>query len=228
MLLPAIGRKKVLVKTVLTIVVCCLALTSNAQGRGAKTLVIQGNIPNCGAYATAYYKWLKEGKTKSDDTAADRAYVDKLYDEIILGEQYGDWGPASNPAKIMKFCKENVDDGTWGVGYLNTDDKMIKSIWEAMQAFDAPLLAEIPADHIKNRRPTAADLSNGKYAIVVCTTHTESLHYVLFHNTGSELVVYDPHVGKAQKSNADEFEGRKTFRPRGFVLRSTGIAIVLP
>ncbi|MDR1177390.1 MAG: hypothetical protein LBK64_01045, partial [Spirochaetaceae bacterium] len=89
----------------------CITVSRCVPGR-KRAFVTQpgGGNRQCGAFSTAYYQWLKAGKTLSADPREDKAAVDAIYNEIQFGggfagalEPYNIPLDYSDPLKIMKY-----------------------------------------------------------------------------------------------------------------------------
>ncbi|MDR1250286.1 MAG: hypothetical protein LBK63_13420 [Treponema sp.] len=199
--------------------------------------VRQTNEPNCGGFTTVYYEWLKEGKYGSANEAADKLVVSGVYNQIRFGDSYSSifsgLENGSNPAKIMKYLKDNVGDP--GLFYLDPDNTEFQGINQAIQTIDSDLWNELEGNV---RNEVIPDLKPFQYAIGIYsvfnsvehlqTQQLDGLHYLLFHHNGELLVAYNPWDGYPKPAYYEQLIQKEPIVHNGRILVPTGSGILLP
>ena len=191
-----------------------------------RTFVTQSSDPSdqmCGAYSLAFYKWLKAGKAHSESEATDRFEVQTIYNQIMFGPAYFNVSAtgmgvvnlsmANNPVKMLDFSVEVLEKSTAKFFYDGNNPALV-DIKNYIETNDASLMTK-HSDNISTIGIPV--LNSGQYAIVLfLVVESLSLHWILFHNTGSNLVYYDPYFGEAKVAREAQMRGNSTLQATYF------------
>jgi hypothetical protein len=188
-----------------------------------------GGNNQCGAFSTAYYQWLRAGKTYSGDIQADNAEVDAIYSGIQFGSAFADalkpYGipvTYSDPLKIMKFLGSG-NTGAAGIMHRKPGDALIDSLYALLSRLETE---DFNAACKEDRLIPELDAAH-PYAIVLCKSKKgSSLHYMLFQRLESGgLVYYDPYTGAPAPANYAMMNGSAGLDSAWV---SSGCGILLP
>ena len=201
---------------------------------GTKTFVTQKPYPDtmCGAYTLAYYKWLKSGKTYSENEMADRSEVVAIYNQVMFGTSYSsvnvtnigalNLSVANNPLKMLDYVVEVLGKST-AKFYYDSNNPVLVSIKNSIEANDATLMAK-HSDRIHSAGIPALNVE--QYALVLFQVGG-SLHWILCHNTGNGLVSYDPYFGEARPITNAEMRGNSALQVSYSTLQSLNSCLLL-
>jgi len=186
-----------------------------------RRFVTQASNPNdqmCGAYCLAFYKWLKAGKTYSENEAEDRSEVQTIYNQVVFGSAYSNvsvmgigvnLSMSNNPIKMLDFSVETLGKNTARL-YYDSNTPALVDIKNAIETNDAFLMAKHSERIFTAGIPV---LNSGQYAIVLfLVVENWALHWILFHNTGNGLAYYDPYFGEARTATDAQMRGVATLQ----------------
>jgi len=167
----------------------------------------------CGAYCIAYYNWLSNDKTQSENEAEERSEVKAIYNQIKFGDAYNhvtidqmgtqDLSATSDPLKILNFVVENLNKSNSKLYYDGSNAALI-DIKNTIQIHDGALMSQYSDDILSTGIPT---LQDGQYAIVLFLIGEQSMHWMLCHKKENEFYLYDPYVGFAQSIKESQVLG---------------------
>jgi hypothetical protein len=193
--------------------VACSNGTNNPEGPFVK----QSTDPSdqmCGSYSLAYYKWLKAGKTYTEDESADRAEVSTIYAAVKFGTQYSavsitgfgiqNLSILNNPLKMLDYAVTEFGN-TDAELYRDETNLALNDIYTAIQTRDTQL---VNTYNTKIKTGGIPALGNDQYAIVLFrVTDNNAMHWILFHKTARGLEYYDPYFGIAKKATDAQIRG---------------------
>ena len=201
-----------------------------------KTFVTQKPYPDmmCGAYSLAFYKWLKSGKTYSQNEAKDRAEVVAIYNQVKFGSSYSsvkvtnmgvqNFSIANNPVKMLDYAVEVLGKSTAKFYYDNNNPALV-SIKNSIEENDTTLITKHAERIFINGIPA---LNVGQYALVLFLIGKgTSLHWVLCHNTENGLMAYDPYFGVARPITDAQMRGNSTLQVTYSILQSLNSCLFL-
>jgi hypothetical protein len=222
--------------TVKHFVIIALAVIFIGASCDKKTFVTQKPYPDmmCGAYSLAFYKWLKSGKTYSENEAADRAEVVTIYNQVMFGTSYSrvdvtsmgvqNFSAANNPVKMLDYAVEVLGKST-AKFYYDSNNPALVSIKNSIEANDVTLMTK-HSDRIFAVGIPA--LNVGQYALVLFRVGKgASLHWVVCHNNGNGLVFYDPYFGEARPITDAQMRGSSTLQVTYSILQSLNSCLFL-
>jgi hypothetical protein len=212
-------------------------MTVQAQSeRGTKTFVTQNPYPDmmCGAYTLAYYKWLKSGKTYSENETEDRTEVVTIYNQVVFGPSYSkvdvrgmgvqNFTAYNNPVKMLDYAVEVLGKST-AKFYYDRNNPALVSIKNSVETNDPALMTK-HSDRTLNLGIPA--LNVGQFALVLFRVgNGVALHWVLCHNTGNGLVFYDPYFGEARPITDAQMRGNSTLQVTYSTLQSLNSCLLL-
>ena len=218
-----IQRKKIRISVknnVNHLVIIALAAIITGVSCTTKTFVTQNPYPDtmCGAYSLAYYKWLKSGKTYSDNEAADRSEVETIFNQVKFGSSYSNVDVtsigfrnlpvANDPLKMLDYAVEVLGKST-AKFYYDSNNSTIVFIKNLIEANDSTLMKKHSNRVISSGIPT---LNVGQYAIVLFLVGKgPTMHWVLCHNTENGLVAYNPSDGEARSITVVQMQGKSSY-----------------
>jgi hypothetical protein len=168
----------------------------------------------CGSYSLAYYTWLKQGRTYSENESADRAEVTAIYNEVLFGPSYSavvipilgtqDLSILNNPLKMLRYAVTELNRTEAKLCYDDTSP-VLDALYSAVQSRDSQLVSDYLAKIETGGIPV---LNNGQYAIVLfLVTDNNAMHWILFHKTAGGLEYYDPYFGTAKTATEAQLRG---------------------
>lgn len=218
---------------IIALVVIFIGITFTACGK--KTFVTQKPYPDmmCGAYTLAYYKWLKSGKTYSENEAADRSEVLAIYNQVKFGSSYSsvnvtgigirNLSVANNPLKMLDYAVEVLGKSTTKF-YYDSNNPVLVSMKNSIETNDSTLMTK-HSDRIHTIGIPALNI--GQYVLVLFRLGEGSLHWILCHNNRNGLVFYDPYFGEARPITDAQMRGNSTLQVTYSTLESLNSCLFL-
>lgn len=192
-----------------------LFIASCKKNNITQKFVTQQAYPDlmCGAYCIAYYNWLSNNKTQSENEVEERSEVKTIYNQIKFGSAYNhvtidqmgtqDLSATSNPLKILNFVVENLNKSNSKL-YYDGNNTALVDIKNNIQIHDSVLMNQYSDDILNTGIPT---LQDGQYAIVLFLIGEQSMHWMLCHKKENKFYIYDPYVGFAQSIKESQVLG---------------------
>lgn len=215
-------------------------------------LIQPDNVNSCGAFAIAYYQWLRwEGRTpQMGPLNDDGTLVATIYGQIQFGNLPGPlaaFNDNSNPVLMMEYLQNTAAPGAQlgqalhnqPVFYRDGNNAPVAGIYNAINTPNAfgPVIGNLIQNQqlFQNALPA---LANGQYAIVIFTVHDgvgqhmdpdpDGMHYILFRRANGQTSYYNSWNGEATPVNVNTNAIGDIAWQGLATLRSTNCGILLP
>lgn len=203
------------------VLISVFSLQSFATSIGSQQskYIKQGSVPNCAAYASAYFLW-ESGLVNYDILESkNQELVDNIYRDIKFKKEdfKGDRFPVpiitegySNPLKIKDYFEAHYMNKGYAYDVYVDNKSPLKKLEYVLKKVPA-YGSEDPIEKLK--------ASNTKDYVIVVIEKNRGLHYVLCTMDSNKLMVMDPHEAVFKEATADNFTSK--YKHIGIYIKKT-------